>query len=486
MATQRWVLWFTLRMVTPLLLVLGSVAMATAGSTMRELGTNVTFVNLHNGSNSITINYYKQDGQPWRTPETLTLGSLGEQIIKYQYSDSTLRPAGKGSIVTTASGRIGTLVQIQARFGQKPSSGAYISPTEGAVTSYVPLVARNYWSNSANMNSQIIVQNTSYELVAFTIQLLNADGSSRYTKSVTNLPIGTAYTYDLDDESRNNVPTGWHGSAVVTANNGSVAVVTHLFNGYNGLQTYSAFTQQSSSWSIPLFQKGSLGKLDTPVIVQNASPWGIPAGRLKLICKRLGGVDPATFTITNPNAVPTKGLYIFDPRNDSRFPSVGLGVWYGSCVIESDVYATRVVVQMFSGLQTAAYEATPSSSTAKTNVVPLYARRLANGFATPVTVQNLSNSATANIEFVYKGASGTQASCTKTITAQIPPGGNLIHNHRRPDGETDSVPQIPVGCYGSLVIRSSDQPITTLMQLTNYLDETTGDWLMAHNAFSVN
>lgn len=476
------------------ILLFGVVCVASAGSTTRELGTNFTLVNLNNGSNQVTINYYKPDGSLWYPQEIVNLYSLGQQIIRTQYSAQNFS-AGKGSVTVDATGPVGTLVQIQARYGQISSNGAYIPPSDGAPTVYVPLVARNLMSASGNTNSQIIVQNTTGSGITFSIRLINQDGSTRYTTNKLSLAAGASYEYDLDNENRNNVPTNWSGSALVLVNNsGKAAVISNIFSGYNSLQTFTGFTRVSSRWVAPLFASKLTNGLSTPITVQNVSGRQIPLNKIKLSCVNSSG---QVLTIYNATAVNNYGFYAFNPLNDPN--NLWPANWYGACTIvaadsaTSTNYDTVAFVQMryvnppdtASTDEAAAYEAIDGNSTTTKVVVPLYAKRLGNGFATVTTIQNLSPSAPANITLEYKAGAGAAANCTQTLTAQIPPGQNNIQNLRITSG-AGSVPQLADTCTGSLVVTSSGQPIGVMVQLTNTSTSRNGDTLMAQLGIPLN
>lgn len=463
------------------LILLASITIvATAGSTTRELGTNFTLVNLYNGLNQTTISYFKPDGTQWTFTENVNLSAFGDQFIRSQYGSTNLS-AGNGSVVVNATGPVGSLIQVQARNGQIPSSGAYIAATSGSINAHLPLVFRNKSTTSGNTNSRIMVQNTTLGSLTFTIRLYNPDGTLRYTKSNVSLQAGAAYQYDLDDESRNNVPTDWYGSATVTANNGTIAVVSHIFSSYDSLQSFSGFPSGGQKWAIPLFTAKLSNGLSTPVTVQNLSGGTIPAYAIALYCKKDANSPGVDFTKSNPSAVVNRATFIFNPVIDASFTSG----WYGYCTVTTTGYDTATLVQMrFAGLgEDSAYEAIKVAAATTKFVIPLYAKRLSNGFATSLTIQNLSISANADITLQYKGATGTAAGCTQTFTAQIAPSSGYIQNHRLASG-AGSV-SLPDGCYGSLIVTSSNQPIGAMMQLTNYTTNAVGDQFMAHIALPV-
>lgn len=457
-----------------------------AGSTTKSLSTNFTLVNLEASTNNGSINYYKSDGQPWRDPDPFNFASEGDQLIRRQYFDDSGLTSGSGSVVVNASGKLGAVVQIQAR-GQVATSGAYSGATAGASTANVPLVMRRLVGASGEGNSQVYVQNTGTAPTNIEIKLINPDGTTRFTKTVNNLALGTAYNYDLRDEAVNNVPDGWFGSAVVNATsaNGSVTVVSNLFSGPNGMQSFNAFTTVGRVWLAPLFASRLANNLSTPITVQNLSGGSIPANGITVTCTK----DPTspgdnTITMRNPAALGNTASVVFNPVTDQTIPAL----WYGACRIDSGDKDTVAFVQMrtIGTDQAGAYEGINGNGTAKKVVVPLWAKRLTNGFASVVTIQNLSTTAPANVTLAYKGGDGAPAGCTRTLTKSIPAGGSVLQNHRLPSG-ANSVPELADGCFGTLVITSdaNGPAIDAFVQLTD-ISGLAGDTFQAHNAFTVN
>jgi hypothetical protein len=468
---------------------------ASAASTGKSLSSNFTLVSLIAGENEGQIAYYKPDGSAWRSTQSFTLTGIGAQAIYRQYSDNELT-AGSGSVVVSTGGPVGAVVQIQARSDQQPqvpTSGAYVGVSEGANSANIPLVSRRGDSTNGTTNSQIIAQNAGSAATNITINLINAaDGSTTHTEVFQNVPPNTAVEFDLDDDVTDaEVPPLWFGSASVTADTGGqVAVVSNFFQGDDIMQTFNGFTQTGTRWFAPLFTSRLTNSLSTPVAVQNVSGGEIPAGAISLTCTKDPGSTGVGDTIqrTNPAALANTQSVFFNPVTDLTMPEN----WYGSCIVDSGSFQTAMFVQMrFTANERAgAYEGILATSTAQTVVIPLIAKRLTNGFASAVTVQNLSTTAAANVTLEYKGAiDGSNppntAPCTTTINnVTIPAGGSIIENHRVPDGATNSVPEIDDLCVGSLTVTSSNQPIDAFVQLDFTLG-TDGDTFMAHTAFPV-
>ena len=131
----------------------------------------------------------------------------------------------------------------------------------------------------------------------------------------------------------------------------------------------------------------------------------------------------------------------------------------------------------------AAYEAIRADGTKTKVIIPLYAKRLPNGFATVTTIQNLSTTQAATVNVSYVAGEGQPATCSVVVPATIPAGGSINHNLRIESGD-NSVAQVPTGCVGAIVVTSTNAtPIDAMVQLSNYLPNA-GDTFMAHDGFT--
>jgi hypothetical protein len=472
-----------------------------AASTVKTLSTNFTLVNLGSDPATGTIEYYKDDGTPWAVDTANTKFSLapnGGQVQIRQYFDSTMS-TGKGSVVVNSSQQLGAVVQILAR-GQTPTSGAYKGFSDADVSTkfYVPIVASRGNSSSGTVNSQIIVQNASLTTLSdITIDLISLAGTLDYTKHIPSLAQGVSYYYDLADET--NLPPGWFGSAVVTASD-KITVVNNLFLGPDALQSFNAFPQGSitTDWLVPSFFSRLTNGLSAVVTVQNLSGSTISAHTLILNCKKdVNSGGQASISVDNPSNILDKASYNFNAVTDARFPAN----WYGSCSISAPGGVVVIVQLRYVGAPNnngaAGYEAIPDGGTDKTMFVPLIAKRLSNGFATVVTIQNLntSNSTTVTLNYVpsstecpvticdinHDGSVGSDDEITIS-NVSISAGGSIMRNHRLSSGPNSEV-ALPDGWVGSLQVVSASQPINGFVQLTNYIN-TTGDTFMAHDVFT--
>ncbi len=462
-----------------LTLILATVLTGAAQSTTKSLSTNFTLVNLESEPAGGTVQYFKTDGTVWKADESFTLAANGGQKIFRQYLDSALA-AGRGSVVVSADKSVGAVVQVLAR-GQNPtSSGAYSGFSAGAASFYVPLAAKNRPTATGLANSQIVIQNSGTASVSVEVELLSSVGGAGFTKTGIAIAPNAAFLYDLATEP--GLSDGFIGSAEVRAlSGGQVAVVANFFTG-DAMQTFNAFpvSAPAQQWFVPLFTSRLANSLSTPISVQNLSGGPIAAGGITVNCKDTNNANP--FSKTNADAVPNKAAWAVNPVTDMTVPAL----YTGSCVVTSTGNVVAFVQMRFVATgEAAAYEAFRGGSTDTKVVVPLVAKRLPNGFATAITVQNLDTANAANAtltytpsaEYIAAGGSATPIS----FSASIPAGGNLIQNHRT------AVPELPDGWNGTLVV-DSDHALAGFAQLTFLASINpslaSGDNFMAHNAFT--
>lgn len=476
-----------------LLLILSVAATAAPllQSTSKRLSTNFTVVNLGPNEANVTARYIRPDGSAWVAAPGNTnftvAGNFGQKVIA-QYFDETLSE-GMGSVVLESNEPLGAVVQIQAR-DQVPTSGAYSGVVNPANSFLIPQVLRQQNTANGIANTQIAIQSAeSSGTINVNVELIPYPGTGlpSHQKRFSNIAPGASVLYDLATE--NQMPTGWYGAAVVTAEGGkNISVVVNIFNGENSLQVFNAFpaTSVASRWFIPQFTSRLPNGLSTPVIVQNLSGRTLNPGEIVLSCTSTS-YEPKTFSAQNNEAVPNQANFAFNPVTDTSLPDN----WSGACNVSLNGGSGVAFVQMRKpgvNEEFAAYEAFPSTATDTRVVVPLVSKRQPNGFATAVTIQNLdtNNSAAVTLRYVpsadYIAGGGSSTVLTRNVT--IPPGGNQIENHRLGDG----VPGMPDGWYGTLVVEPQNsanaRPLVAFVQLTNYLG-LPGDTLMAHSAFTL-
>lgn len=471
-----------------------SSGLAQAAATDKSLSTNYTLVNLSNptASASVTIAYYKEDGSAWAVDAAsaqATLPKQGDQAIIRQYFDATMT-AGRGSAVVSSSAPLGAVVQIQAR-NQTPTLGAYLGSSSPANKYYVPTVLRQVGGTSS---SQIMIQNATSSAITVNVSFTKSSLSagSNYSKPNIPIPANATYYYDIDTET--NLVSGWFGAAVVQANSAqNIVVMSNLFTKPDTVQSFNAFTdaQLSNLWFVPLFASRLANGLLTPVSIQNLSGSTMAAGAIQVTCKAdSGSPNKSNFNYSNTSALADNETFSMNPRVDTtNLPTD----WYGSCKIQTPG-SVAVFVQMrrpgFSQ-DAAAYEALNGNGTARTFLVPLMAKRLANGFSTVVTIQNLSTTTQASVSLTYTPSSeyvaaGGSSTPITTGPFTIPAEGSLLRNLRLPYSAANAVTEnLPDGWYGSLTVTSTGggaPAIDGFTQLT-VVGATAGDTLQAHGVF---
>jgi hypothetical protein len=468
-----------------------------AGSTTKTLSTNFTVVNLSTTADaSVTALYYKDDGSAWAAdPDKTNFGvpmNYG-QFVARQYGDNTLT-SGKGSVVLSSTEPLAAVVQIQAR-GQTPTMGAYTGYTSGSNKFYAPLVMRKASSASGIANTQIMIQNIMNADITASVQFFHQPGTAfpDFTKTFDGANIIKKYStryYDVADESAANLPDGWLGSAVITAQTGNqIAVVVNIFFGADSLQTYNAFPDESkgSSWAVPQFaSRLTSNNFNTPVSVQNVSGGTMSAGTIQMNCIAAAGFS-GTVSASNPADVPDSASYAFNPVTNLAINTN----WQGACIVTAPGNVVTYVQLRKPGVNAdfAAHEAFRTDSTNTTVVIPLVAKRLGNGFASAQIIMNLSSTDTAFVHLKYtRGAESSVGQAVYEMDTTILPRKNLIINTRLSSEPAGLSPAMPDGWQGTLVVTTTSGhtavPMVGYVQLTN-INALPGDNYMAHNAFSV-
>ena len=469
-------------LVFTLLLTLTFVLVVSAASTTKILSTNFTLINFGSALANVHADYFKDNGSAWTADAgntDFTIPADGGQKIIRQYFDGTLT-VGQGSAVISSDQPLGSVAQILAR-GQTPTSGAYTGFSQTSSTFYVPLVTRRLSTASGLANSQIMIQNTGGSSTTVDVEFI---GTTTWTNTGISIPASTTYYYDLDGET--NLSENWAGSAVVTANGSDqIVVISNFFLGADTMQTFNAFRAEDigTSWLVPLFTSRLLNGLSSPIAVQNLSGGTLAIGDVDVDCIKDGGSPGTDFSMSNTSTIANNAAYYFNPVTDMSIQAA----WYGACRITSTGGVVSFVQMRYvPGTNAAAYEAIKGDGTDLNAFIPLVAKRLVNGFATAVTIQNLNVASTASVTFTYIPSPDYTGSSSNIVVGPytIPAGGSLIHNHRLAGtGSGTGQHNLPDEWFGSLTVTSSDQPIHGFVQLTNII-EATGDTFMAHNAFT--
>ncbi len=475
-------------LVVVLMFALGPIGTtAFAASTTKQLSTNFTLVNLGTDTANVAVQYLLDTGATWTAPASSTTftitGNGGQKAIR-QYLDAMVPATGRGSAIVSSDQPLGAVVQIQAR-NQVNTFAAYKGYNAGSSQFFMPLLSRRGTSASGLTNALIAIQNTGTSNVTVDVKFIGANaGSNAFTKTLT-ISGGVTYYYDLDDETGLNAP--WNGSGVVAARSGGkVAVVVNSFAGANTLQAYNAFAQESvgTSWLVPIFASRLGNGLNTVIRVQNVSASTIAVNGITINCTRNNATPPTTLAFANTAVVASNRFFEVNPVTNLSIPAS----WQGSCRIASGSTNTASFVQMrvVGGTgnpeDAAAYEGIAGAGTGTKVVVPLVAKRLGNGFATVVNIQNVSSSQNANVTLAYKHSSGPGVDMSTNL---VIPAGTSIQENQRLSAFSVGGTTMPDSWQGSLTVTSNNGvPIDAIVQLTFYTPQT-GDTLQAHNAFTL-
>jgi hypothetical protein len=458
----------------------------------KSLSTNFTVVNLGGAQATVSAAYYKSGtatgggGEAWTAESAntnFTLAANGGQKQIRQYTDGTLS-ADRGGVVLSSDQQLFAIAQILSRAaGSTPTSGAYAGVTAPSQKVLVPLVSKGGNSASGVNNSQLVIMNTGTAAVAVNVVFDNG-----FSKALQIAPNASHY-YDVGLEPGITGP--YFGSAVVeaTTSGGTIAVVANLFQGPDALLTFNGFpsTAATTSWLAPLVTAKLPNGLNTVITVQNVSASEMAAGSISLACTGdAASNNGQNFTLTNAAATAVNASASFNPVTNNGFTPN----WVGSCKVTAPGNVVMFVQMRYvaiSGVSApantnnaAAYEGIPAGGSNKKVTIPLIAKRLPNGFATTVTIQNLSNTA-ASCQWNYQPSAESASQATSTVTYPIPANGSLQHNHRLDgNGTGNGQHNLPNGWVGSLVV-TCDQAADGFAQLT-YWNSQPGDSFMAHAA----
>jgi hypothetical protein len=251
-----------------------------------------------------------------------------------------------------------------------------------------------------------------------------------------------------------------------------------MFFGPDSLNAFNAFAAEevTSVWRVPLLYVRLPNTLTTSLTVQNLSGSTLPAGDIQLACVKNPAAAGSDFTIVSTSEVLNKSSYTFNTFTDTTsFPTPN---WYGSCEVKSlsgKNIAVLVQDRYTKNAEQSMYGAVPGNLTSQNVSVPLVAKRLPNGFANTVTIQNLG-ATEATLTITYVPTDGGSPIVRTGIS--VPAGASYIRNFRLPATEA---PDMPDGWVGSMVIESTN-PIAAFVQNT-YLTAY-GDRLMAYLGFN--
>lgn len=447
--------------------------------------TRYTLVNLAAISNTVTIDYYRPDGNTWAPSETATLAGYGDKMPGWPAFSSDV--TGEGSIAATGQAALAANVYIRD-LGVTPAISEYSAVPEGAGRVFVPAVfkrsglslpadaAAPRWETAANSlyipllygrlissfevaNSQFVVQNTGATTTTVTISLYGDQGARVYAAAPRILLPKASFRYDLLADG--SAPEGAF-SAVVEAPDGQVAVLSMIRLGPVSLMSYTGAGEAKRLWYLPMFAARLDDDQSAEIVVQNAGPETLPPGALTIDCRPDAASRVTTgFVWTNPLAIPSLASVAFD---GAAAPEAPAGFW-GHCRVQSltPVYPV-LLLRSIAGSEGGAYEGLAGDGQNTRLMMPLYAKRLSGGNSTAAAIQNLG-AAPAVVTLRYVADNEMPESCSGTLERTIPGEGTLVQDHRVTDGP-NAVSELEGLCYGKLFV-AANQPIAGVSLIAN-------------------
>lgn len=467
-----------------LLLVALAATSASAGATTKSLSTNYTVQNLGDATANVEVSYMKHydgvtPGGSWAADPANTSFTIepGKSKVIAQYLDTTMTEGG-GSLSIAANQPLAGIVNQLAR-AQTPTSGSYNAFVAGSESFFAPFAFKNLPSSVGVVNAQMVIMNVGS--AATDVEVVFIDGVTAlevYTKQINDLPAGESFYYDQSEET--NLPASWFGSAQVNAaDGGSIAVVGNQFTGNHGLLTYPGFAEGYTEWVVPLYLSRLANGFNSVIAVQNVSGGSIAAGDITVEFTPDPSLGAASFSVSNPAAVPNNSSWVINPRSNPAFP-VGS---FGAAKITASADVVAIVNQLVNepphlSDSALSYNAIRADLVGETVVAPLIMSRLPNGYSTVLTVANLTDSA-GTCNFMYEGDAGYGSTDVTVNGVTLPAGGSIVHNHRLVSPGTHN---LPADWFGAVTVECTQPVGGVVNQLQSGV--TMGDPDLSYNTFT--
>ncbi|MCH9682177.1 MAG: hypothetical protein K0V04_12135 [Deltaproteobacteria bacterium] len=388
-------------------------------------------------------------------------------------------------------------------FASRPGQG------EGTNESFLPLVMRNQATAGGPASTSIYAQNTSSVPIDVEIELQTVDAEIQLT--TVSLAPGAAGSWPLTALSN----AGLHDNLVAGARiftktpGGRVVALAATVQEDRALTIIEGSPGGARRWSVPLYASRLTNHFNVPVSVQNTTDHDIPKRDIFMECTVDGSTErrryqgepegPGASVAVSPggsyffNPVPGKLKYQVLDNNGQWGPPVSdEGNWYGPCVVsfarehqaglvfvQNRVATPRTGTADDLGLDTdiGATLASPMPSVPVTDVPPIMVpwverdvSRTYADFSTALTVAN-TGPTTASVVISYIGEPGQG---DFDFSVQIPPRGNVLHNHR----DKDHAKEMPDDWRGSAIITATGGTVDVTVQQRN--EGVAGDSALAH------
>lgn len=427
-----------------------------------QLGTtdNSSFIvqNLGTSTATVSITFYDESGAS-STPSPLNAGksnpfslAAGESFEVYVPGIPGLAD-GRYSVVISSNveGVVAIANLIGDESGTTFYNGSYSGVSAGSTTVYLPAVVHEYY----NWNSLISVQNAGS--AATDIQVQYKSGSSTYTHTATNVPAGAAVHFDLETSPPSGMPSGFSGSAIVTAtgSNPQPLVVTDNQTADGGFtQSYNGFSSGATTFYAPALYDGYYGWVAS-LNIQN-----VGSASTSVTVDYTDSVADEVYPLDAGASVP---IYLpAQPAHDALFAATITSS--GGVPIVAIVSAAHPTLNQ---AQTSSALAGGTDKVGLPTVMKGY-----YDWDTSFTVQNVDSASTV-VTVCYSG--GYACYDLPSLAA----------------GASTEVYQpaetfLPSGYRGSVTLTSSGEKIGAIVNEANPVQQAagTGDWSMSYNGFN--
>lgn len=422
------------------------VAVPLAGAQVGTWDSSFTVVNMGTSQATVQVTFYDETGAA-TTPADLGGGlsnpfplAGGASQVVYVPGIPGL-PNGRYSVVVSADQPIAAIANLIGNNGGIFFNGSYSGAEDvGQTSMFVPSVNKAFWG----WDSHLSIQNLTNAAMNVTVNFYAGTPVSIATVSQS---VPAYASWHLNVASVPGVPSGYNGSAVVTAP-GPIAVVDNQTVDAGGqTQDYNGFPNGQTT-------------LYCPALYKDFYTWGS-----SLNVQNVGTVTTTVNVTYSDGTSATRELgpyaaYLFyqpaEPHTAATF----------SAIVTADQPLVAIVNAANAAAQAQTYNCFFSGSTSY--FVPIVEKNY-YGWDSAVQVQNVGTAA-ADVTITYEtpGCSSTK---------NIPAGGT---DYFYQPGEAC----LPDG-YGASATLTSAQPIVVIVNQTWGAGQTgdQGDWSMSYNGF---
>ncbi len=301
----------------------------------------------------------------WIPTECVPSGWVGEAIITANHNIVAVGRPHIGSEITSYNGF-----------------------ASGSPSMYVPMLFNHAWSN---YDAALYVQNTdAANSASITVDYYDWGGHLTCSRTDSLAPLA-AHGYWMPTEC---VPTGWVGSAVITANRDIVALARPHIG--SQVTAYDGFAGGDPSAYVPMLYKtaGAGGDQDSALYIQNVDPSNT-AGVTLDFYDRSGNLTWSTTDSIQP--LSAHGYWL---PSLSGLPNG----WTGGVVISADHNVVALGRPHF-GSEVFAYSG-PESGTVVESLPMLFANAYGGSYNSGFYLQNIDSSQTANFTIKFFDVNG--------------------------------------------------------------------------------